>query len=76
MYFQLTKLENARKNIFRDKQNNKQNTVHVFRCYSAYGKGTIVLLDSVNKEARYSVCIQEFKNLKISSKQGQQWLQS
>ena len=76
MYFQVTNLENARKDIFRDKQNNKQNTAHVFRCYRAYGKGTIILLDSVNKQARYSVCIEEFKNLKISSKQGQQLLQS
>ena len=76
MYFQVTNLEHARKDIFRDRQNNKQNTAHVFRCYSAYGKGTIVLLGSLNKQARCSVCIQEFKNLKISSKQGQQWLQS
>lgn len=32
---------------------------------------TIAFLDSVIKQPRYSVCIQAFKSLKLSSNQGQ-----
>ena len=38
-------------------ENNKQGTANVFQCESAQRKITILLFDSVNKEARYSVCI-------------------
>ena len=42
--------ENGRKNIFQDKQTNKQGIADVFRCESANRKVRIALLDSANKK--------------------------
>ena len=52
MYFQVTNLENARKDMLRDKERTIKSTRHVFRCYAVYGKGTILLLDTVNRQGR------------------------
>ena len=52
MYFQVTNLENARKDMLRDKERTMKGTGHVFRCSTVYGKGTILLLDSVNRQGR------------------------
>ena len=52
MYFQVINLENARKDMLRDKESMIKGTGHVFRCYTVYGKGTILLLDSVNRQGR------------------------
>ena len=46
-----------KKNIFRDKQRTNKVLLMFFDVTVCYGKVTIVLLDSVNKQARYSVCV-------------------
>ena len=67
MRFQLKKARKRNKKYIQRQADNKENTAHVFRCET--------LLDSLNKQASYSVCIQAFKNLKINSKQGQKCLE-
>ena len=38
-------------------ENKKQNSAEVYRSWSAYGKVTIAVLDSGNKQSGYCVCV-------------------
>ena len=52
------------KNHISRQANNKQGSADVFRSSSDYGKMTIAFLNSVKKQARYSVCVLILKTSK------------
>ena len=59
--------QNARKRYkehIQRQANNKEGTVGVFRAYSAYAHVVLWFVQAVNKQTRYSVCIQLLKALK------------
>ena len=57
MRFQVKMVENARKNIFTDKQRTKKVPPKILDLKVLTKNVTIPILDSVNKERRYGVCI-------------------
>ena len=57
MHFQVKMSKNGRKNIFREKEITNKVLPMLLDVKNASGKVTIVLLDPVNKQARYTVCI-------------------
>ena len=64
MHFLVEMPEKGKKNVFREKNNNKQNSAVIFRCWSDSRNIKITFLDPLNKEVTYSVCISRLKTQK------------
>ena len=74
MYFQVKMLEHGRKNIFRDKRTRNKVPSMFFDVIVLNRTRTIVLMDSVKKQAKVQCMYLALENFKIRSKKGQQWL--